>query len=100
MSYNIQVPSKTPEFYLLEDIVWTYKDFVVYKRFGMLSLELKEHLIGELFCDDISKSRYKTYENWIKYLKEKDLKKIRKSKALAEQLLKDCKTIESIWKNS
>ena len=99
MSYDIQVPSLTPHYYKSLEIIRANRFFKVYKHSGMLHLEINGYIVGTIFQDDISQSRYKTYENWIKSLKTKDLKKLKKSKELVAQLQKDCQLIESIWEN-
>lgn len=99
MSYFLAIPDKREKYGTL---LWKYGNFSVYGTKDRFSLFLKDYYLGELVngYQTLNKKFDGNFQNWIEFLKNKDLVKIEKTKIRINELNLDCEFIDSLWKQA
>lgn len=101
MSYYTAVPTKSTKKY--GELYRESSDGLVqiYKSQGTLTLYVRDYEVAELISGEVGfQKRYNSDPNiWLEEVRKKDLKKVENLIEQTEQILKDVRTIETIWSN-
>lgn len=97
MKFYIAEPTKTEKKY--GTLYSKLEGLEIWKFHGKLLLYKGEYLLGSLYSGSEGLRKYykSDYRYWVKKLKEKDMKKIKKMKDGIKGVLKACKFIEKLW---
>ena len=96
MSYYISVPYKSEKY---GTKVYSNGKFEAYEWNTRIDMFMNDLLIGSMHAGrNTLDGKFKgKFENWIEFLKNKDLDKVSHTRELIKEAEESCKFIESLW---
>src|SRR5574343_97670 len=99
MSYWIDAPHQYPQGKTHGKLIWSKDRFSVHGQDHRFSIYLDDYYLGELVngFGTLNKKFKGKFENWIEFLRNKDLNKVEHTRDLAKEALQTCDFIEKLW---